>query len=291
MIPLNRELWLPVLRPEERSRLVRIHEELAAQWASALATHLQADTRLTLSGPGFETFGALAERDCHNSRSAAFIVEREQVAGFVLMSSDLAIQLVDSRLGASTLPLPSDDRRLTRLEEALVTETVEHLLAILTQVYQIGGLGRAVLTRLHERLKNTMLFAPEVYLLTFRLTIDPKRPGLNVVIAVAIELVKPLRDLATVRATDSTALRQMVGRLPLEVEVELGTWDVTLAELANLRPGDSIILPDGQDAWLCSGGVRVKPINVQVSGRKLVIEPRLPPTVADPGVRDSNVAD
>lgn len=270
----NRKLWLPVLRPHERARLVRIHEEVAANWSRALAGYLQGDAQFSFVGLGFETFSELTERDQGNSRSAAFFIANgPPVAGFILINSAMTTYLVDSRLSVPDSTSPNEARSLTRLESALAKEAITHLLRTLGRVYEAAGLGRLKSTRLGERLKNTLLFAPDVCLVTFRFRID-REPGLELFVAAAIDLVNPLRDLVVTTQRNSAAVERVVATLPLEVEVELGTWDVGIAELAKLRPGDTIVLPDGQDAWLRAGGVGVKRVNVQISEGRLVIEAR-----------------
>ena len=53
----------------------------------------------------------------------------------------------------------------------------------------------------------------------------------------------------------------VVRRLPIEVEVVLGSWKAPIAELMRLRVGDRIVLPDGEDAWLAGARcVRIRRI-------------------------------
>ena len=52
------------------------------------------------------------------------------------------------------------------------------------------------------------------------------------------------------------AVASVVRRLPIEVDVVLGSWKVPLHELLELRAGDRIVLPDGEDASLSASGVR-----------------------------------
>ena len=206
---------------------------------------------------------------------AAFMLDRDQVAGFLLVSSAAIVYLVDARLGAVDGTAAESGRILTRLENALAREALEHLLATLSRVYTTAGLGWPKPTRFGERLRNTLLFAPEVYLLTFRFHIEsPGIAGLDLTIAAAIDLVNPLRDLIATSRPPSANLQQAVAELPCEVELELGAWDVTVAELAALHPGDAAILPDGQDAWLCAAGVPVKRVRVSLAGGKLLIVPK-----------------
>ena len=57
----------------------------------------------------------------------------------------------------------------------------------------------------------------------------------------------------------------LVRRLPLEVEVVLGSWKAPIAELMRFRVGDRIVLPDGEDAWLAARGVRIRRAAVEIA--------------------------
>ncbi len=64
------------------------------------------------------------------------------------------------------------------------------------------------------------------------------------------------------------AIVSVVRRLPIEVDVVLGSWKVPLSELLQLRAGDRIVLPEGEDAWLSAGGVRIRRANVVMRKRR-----------------------
>ena len=66
----------------------------------------------------------------------------------------------------------------------------------------------------------------------------------------------------------------MVRRLPIDVEVVLGSWKVPIGELLRLRAGDKIVLPDGEDAWLTARGVRIRRADVEVSATGASVEIR-----------------
>ena len=62
------------------------------------------------------------------------------------------------------------------------------------------------------------------------------------------------------------AVADVVRRLPINVEVVLGSWKAPLRELMQLRAGDRIVLPDGEDAWLAARGVRLRRASVELDG-------------------------
>jgi hypothetical protein len=56
--------------------------------------------------------------------------------------------------------------------------------------------------------------------------------------------------------------------------IVLGGWTVPMAELAALKPGDDLLLPDGGDAWLEVEGLRLCPLGVELTGPILRVRPR-----------------
>ena len=58
----------------------------------------------------------------------------------------------------------------------------------------------------------------------------------------------------------------------MNVDVVLGSWKTTIRELKRLRPGDHIVLPDGEDGWLAADNVRLRLARIQFAERKTSVE-------------------
>jgi len=69
-------------------------------------------------------------------------------------------------------------------------------------------------------------------------------------------------------------MKRAAAIVPLDAAIILGGWSVTLEELARLRPGDEIVLPDGDDAWLTSGGIHLRRILVEFADGRFRASPR-----------------
>jgi flagellar motor switch/type III secretory pathway protein FliN len=66
------------------------------------------------------------------------------------------------------------------------------------------------------------------------------------------------------KSSSRDAIVSVVKQLPIEVDVVLGSWKVPLSELVQLRAGDKIVLPEGEDAWIAARGVRIRRANVVI---------------------------
>ena len=98
---------------------------------------------------------------------------------------------------------------------------------------------------------------------------------MRVLAALGSGLINLVRQgpLPTLRKNRNSQVIADVGRqLPIDVDVVLGSWDAPLIELTNIRPGDQILLPEGEDAWLVTRGVRLRAAKIQVAGNRATVE-------------------
>jgi len=136
----GRDSWLPVIRPERRSVLERIHSQVAAEWSRALADYLRQGDQVEFDGLGFETFGANSEADIGNSLAAVFAIDGTTVGGLLRISAELAAGLAETQFGlaASSGQAPRS-APFTRLEMALLQEQMRILLERLGAAYDAAG--------------------------------------------------------------------------------------------------------------------------------------------------------
>jgi archaeosine-15-forming tRNA-guanine transglycosylase len=58
----------------------------------------------------------------------------------------------------------------------------------------------------------------------------------------------------------------------MRIDLVLGAWKTSIRELERLRPGDEIVLPDGEDGWLATDDVRLRNGRIQFAERTTSIE-------------------
>ena len=271
--PRKYELWRPIIQPQRRHIFERIHNRIAESWSHAMAGYLPGDKRFEFEGLGFEVFRDFNAHQGEGSQVVVFGVEQAQVTGFLLMSGVVARSLVDARLGIKTSEMPDTKPSFTRIEMGVVREAIRVMLARLGESYAEVGLGRLSGIRDCERLGDTLMFAPEDYLAVLRFRIGTAADAQRVTVALssgAINAVHENQHIA--RRQRANDVERIAGQLPVIVDVVLGAWKTSIGEINRLRPGDQIVLPDGEDGWLAADNVRLRLGSIQVVGRKVNFE-------------------
>ncbi len=259
--PRKYEVWRPTIQPQRRLIFERIHHRIAEAWSHTMAGYLPGDQRFEFEALGFEVFRDFNTHQAEGSQVVVFAIERTQVVGFLLISGVVARTLVDTRLRFRDPPVVNPDQppSFTRIEMGVVREAIRVMLARLSETYVEVGLGQIGGVRDCERLGDTLMFAPEDYLAVLRYRIGPAADGLRVTVALSSNALNAVHEsqhlVASPRAAD---LERIAGQLPVTVDVVLGSWKTSIRELERLRPGDQLVLPDGEDGWLASGKVRLR---------------------------------
>jgi flagellar motor switch protein FliM len=270
--PQRYELWRPVIGVERRHAIERAHQELAAEWSQVLLDRVDPAEAVVFEGVGFEEFGRL----CHAVKTAEvafFEIERTSVAGMVMLGIDLARYLVDSRFGASPEQPEAIDGQFSRLEVGLLRQVLDQLLERLSNAYAKAGIGSLRLTRACEQAEEMRLFAPDDCLIIFRFRIGDHSSALKFSIAARVDLVNMFNEVtpAPCLARPSEKVAQIVRQVPIVARVVLGLWRVPLREIVALKPGDSIVLPDGADSWLEASGMRLGRVKARIDGAGLIV--------------------
>jgi len=271
--PRMYELWRPIIQPQRRHIFERIHNRIAESWSHTMGGYLPGDKRFEFEGLGFEVFRDFNAHQGEGSQVVVFAVEQAQVTGFLLMSGIVARALVDARLGIKPSETPDAKPSFTRIEMGVVREAIRVMLARLSETYVEVGLGRLSGIRDCERLGDTLMFAPEDYLAVLRFRIGAAADALRVTVALsssAINAVHENQHLA--RRQRASDLERIAGQLPVTVDVVLGAWKSSIREINRLRPGDQIVLPDGDDGWLAADNVRLRLGAIRYDGGKVNFE-------------------
>ena len=271
--PRKYEVWRPTIQPQRRLIFERIHNRIAESWSHAMLGYLPGHRRFEFEALGFEVFKDLDAHQAESSQVVVFAIEPAQVVGFLLLSGAVARSLVDSRLGIKPSANQKITTSFTRIEMGVVREAIRVMLARLSETYLELGLGRIGGVRDCERLGDTLMFAPEDYLAVLRFRIGAGAEGLRVTVALssnAINAVHENQHIAVNRR--AFELERIAGQLPVTVDVVLGAWKTSIRELERLRPGDQIVLPDGEDGWLAADNVRLRMGRIQFAERKTSVE-------------------
>jgi flagellar motor switch protein FliM len=267
------ELGRTVIRHEQRIALERIHREVAQQWTRSMTDYLPRGSALEFDDIKLLPLAAVQIDGSSRAQAMMFMFGSRSVAGFLALSGELASFLVAQRLGLK--PTQAEDAvPFTRIETAIARETIRTMLARLDEEYRSAGLGNLVGIRECESLADGLGYAPEenLALLRFHLT---DQPELHLAVGFASSIIAALSHDGTVHIETHggrEAIANVVARLPIEVDVVLGSWRVPIRELQQLRPGDRVVLPDGQEAWFAARGIRIGRAKVEVTGNRAHLE-------------------
>jgi flagellar motor switch protein FliM len=265
------ELGQPIIRREQRIAFERIHHAFAQAWSDAMGDDLAEDGALEFDGLDFGTFASVAVDTNPCTQSGLFAVEPASIGGFIMMTGAFARFMVARRLGLN--PAPQDRREVpfTRIEAAVAREIVRAMLARLAEAYRRANLGSLGSVRHCDNTADSFGFAPEEPLVLLKFHLGSASDELRVLIGLSSNILNSLAEQQPEAPADSDgrdAIASVVRRLPIEVDLVLGSWKVPLRELLQLREGDRIVLPDGEDAWLSASGVRVRRARVELSGNR-----------------------
>jgi len=271
------ELGRPIIRREQRIVFERIHHAVAQAWSASMAEYLPDNVAMEFAGLDIAPFSSVSFDANPCAQVTLFSIASTPISGFLMMSGALAKFLVRNRLG---LKSASDDKTaapFTRIETAIARETIRAMLARLGDAYTNAGLGCIGNMRDCDDLADSFLFAPEesLALLKFRMSVMSEELSLAVALSGNVfNAMCEHHPAAVAESSSREAIINVVRRLPLDVDVVLGRWQVSIGELLQLRVGEKIVLPDGEDAWLAARGIRIRRASVEVSAAGASVEIR-----------------
>jgi flagellar motor switch protein FliM len=271
------KLGQPIMRREQRIAFERIHRAVAQQWSDSMAEYLPDGAALEFDGMDFDTFSSVAMDESSCTQIMLFSITATPISGFFVMSGALATFLVSGRLGLKSASEDKANAPLTRIETAIACETIRAMLSRLGGAYATAGLGSIGDVRECDDLADSFLFAPEEHLALLKFHISAMGKELPLLIGLSANVIaamSALRPALAAKRDNRDTIVNAVRQLPIEVEVVLGSWKVSIDEMLQLRAGDKIILPDGEDSWLKSRGVRIRRASVEVSASGASVEIR-----------------
>ncbi|HXW84653.1 MAG TPA: FliM/FliN family flagellar motor switch protein [Candidatus Binataceae bacterium] len=265
--------WQPFIRPEQRTTLEQIHRRAGALWNQAIGEFLPKGSEVELEDLQVGPFAQLVTGSMEVSLSAAFELNRD-IRGQLGFDAALAQLLLDAPLPGQASAPAAQSRPFSKIEQSVLRRVLERLQRQLGVAYQEAGIGALVSAKEQPQADGRGLFGPDdsVMVATYKVSDRTSRAGITIVAGSGIVAAVPHPAEKVERRRGSIDVANAVALLPIDLDVVLGTWVVSLQDLGALKIGDSIVLPDGDDAWLEARGVRLMDAQAKVGGRRITVE-------------------
>lgn len=288
--------WSPDLLSKEQLRAVElIHEDLAERLGTTLPAYLRTDLRLRLAlvdqGRFDDLINDLPPQTLFN------ILTLEPLPGhaILIISDEISWVILERLLGGGgrnenrDSPRPGTGGRgggkLTEIGQVLLRGVVEHILAEMKVSWDkvITLTPRLEDSTLHYNRVRILMGSARVALITFELVIQGVSGTINLYIP--FSMLKPIaealnpytwlsgREKQRQDESDRQKLREHVLDMHVPLCVILGSAEVSMADLVNLRPGDVIRLqtPVGHHLPVHIGGSVRFSAQPGLLGRKLAM--------------------
>lgn len=271
--PRSLHLMLPTLSHERRQKILEVHHQAAAVLSGAMREHLGEGDRLFFEGLSFAGHREVRAAEEDGSFVAAFALETPKAEGLMIAHPNLtayfARAFAERKSRAADI---SSHSPLTRLERSLAGTTLKALIEHLAAFYAGIGLHGLRCTSTGEPLVSATRLDPADCLVTFSMRLGATEPAMRLTIAVGVELLTAFQADAAVATRVAAVVPEVAlatAAAPLDAAIVLGSWNLTLAELTELRIGDAIVLPDGNDAWLTCSGVRLQNVRLDFTHKRV----------------------
>ncbi len=183
---------------------------------------------------------------------AIFKIEPLKGAALISFDSPLVLTLVDSLLGGTgTSKVSMANRLFTSIELRLVEKIVKDILSDLEKAWAPLYATHMNLLRMEMNPRLVNIVPPDYQIVTMSLKIQIEDVSGNMVFAVPYMTIDPIRDklktgmqfdLMAIDPQWSSRLSSGLQEAPLQLSVEMGNAGITLRELLELAPGDTIML-------------------------------------------------
>lgn len=181
-----------------------------------------------------------------------FKIEPLKGAALISFDSTLVLSLVDSLLGGTgSAKVPIANRMFTSIELRLMEKIVGDALQDFEKAWAPLYATHMSLLRMETNPRLVNIVPPEYQIVTMTLKIQIDDISGNVMFAVPFMTIDPIRDklktgmqfdLMAIDPQWSFRLTSELLEAPMEASVEMGNANITLRELLDLAPGDTIML-------------------------------------------------
>ena len=205
-------------------------------------------------------------------------------AALIAFDSTLVFTIVDSILGGSGVSAGQGMNRLfTSIELRLVEKIVKDVLADLEKAWAPLCPVSMNLLRLEMNPRLVNIVPPEYQVVTMSMKIQIEETVGNMILAIPFMTIEPIRDklkrgvqmdMMAVDPLWSYRLSEELLEAPLDVSVEMGGATITLSELLELGPGDTVMLESsGKDELVVKVGGAKKFLGIAgVSGGNKAVQ-------------------
>lgn len=183
---------------------------------------------------------------------AIFKIEPLKGAALISFDSCLVLALVDSLLGGTgSSKVSTVNRMFTSIELRLVERIVKDMLQDFEKAWAPLYATHMSLLRMEMNPRLVNIVPPEYQIVTMSLKIQIEEISGNVVFAIPYMTIDPIReklkagmqfDLMAIDPQWSSRLSTGLLGAPLNISVEMGNAGISLRELLDLAPGDTIML-------------------------------------------------
>ncbi len=183
---------------------------------------------------------------------AIYKIDPLKGAALIAMDSNLVFSLVDCILGGVGTPtIPENNRMFTSIELRLMETIVKDVLGDMEKAWAPVQATKMNLLRMEMNPRLVTIVPPEYQVITVTMEIQIEDYKGEIVFVIPYMTIEPIRDKLKagtqldVMAIDpqwSNRLSYELFDAPLELTVELGESVITLGELMELAPGDTIML-------------------------------------------------
>lgn len=192
-----------------------------------------------------------------------FKIDPLKGAALISFDSTLVLSLVDSLLGGTgSAKVPIANRMFTSIEVRLMERIVEDALQDLEKAWAPLYATHMNLLRMEMNPRLVNIVPPEYQIVTMTLKIQIDDVSGNMMFAVPFMTIDPIRDklktgmqfdLMAIDPQWSFRLSSELLEAPMEATVEMGNTSISLRELLDLAPGDTLMLDQA-----CSSEMVVK---------------------------------
>ncbi len=187
-----------------------------------------------------------------------FKIEPLKGAALVSFDSTLVLSLVDSLLGGNgNSKVPVANRMFTSIELRLMEKIVGDVLQDLEKAWLPLYATHMNLLRMEMNPRLISIVPPEYQIVTMSLKLQIEEVSGNFMFAIPYMTIEPIRDklkagmqfdLMAIDPQWSSRLSSGLLEAPMEATVEMGNASITLRELLDLAPGDTLLLDKASSA-------------------------------------------
>lgn len=183
---------------------------------------------------------------------AIFKIDPLKGAALISFDSPLVLCLVDSLLGGvGKNKVSVANRMFTSIELCLAEKIAKEMLQDMEKAWAPLYATQMSILRMETNPRLVNIVPPEYQIVTMSLEIQIEDVVGNMVFAIPYMTIDPIRDklkagmhfdLMAIDPQWSSRLSKGILEAPLELSVEMGNANITLRELLELAPGDTIML-------------------------------------------------